>query len=151
MSSFSFLHLLVLQIILFYVAATYSQSLPYVNYCSGSSFNSSSSYASDLQLLDNLTHAISPSFYSTHAIGTTPFPRISALKQCRPDATAAICAECLDYAVNIGLTNAKRRMRQQQFCLLPLRLLRSSLLRHALYGPPSGEYGRYNIIQDKHV
>ncbi|KAG0477269.1 hypothetical protein HPP92_014110 [Vanilla planifolia] len=93
--------LLPLPMFLLLTLPAYAIDGPFLTACSVDKFSSPSKYNSNLHLLlSNLTGSVptSPNFFSTASIGNPPASQPFGLAQCRPDATAGYCTDCLSLA-----------------------------------------------------
>ncbi|KAG0477256.1 hypothetical protein HPP92_014097 [Vanilla planifolia] len=97
-----------LPVFLLFTLPAYAINGPFLTACSVDTFSSPSKYNSNLHLLlSNLTGAvpISPKYFSTASIGSPPASQLFGLAQCRPDATAGSCTECLSLASSTAPVN----------------------------------------------
>ncbi|KAK8942685.1 Cysteine-rich receptor-like protein kinase 25 [Platanthera zijinensis] len=97
----AFLILLLLHIA---VDGVYSQDhAPFLTYCDGDNYTTSSPYESNLRrLIPDLVSSTpaSPSYFSL--INSTTSPKIYGLAQCRPDVSSVACAACLNNSASIA-------------------------------------------------
>ncbi|KAG0477268.1 hypothetical protein HPP92_014109 [Vanilla planifolia] len=97
-----------LPVFLLFTLPAYAIDGPFLTACSVDKFSSPSKYNSNLHLLlSNLTGSVptSPNFFSTASIGSPPASQLFGLAQCRPDATAGSCTECLSLASSTAPVN----------------------------------------------